>query len=121
MGAVRMTATKQSDVDKARAKKKKEAPKVSAKKAAQLAQWGPVTPKELAEAKGAAATWLKIVHSAQQLEASFRFQMAITAVILLAALLIGFVTMPPSAKVPEMLLVFEWAINAIFIAEIIIK
>jgi uncharacterized oligopeptide transporter (OPT) family protein len=62
-----------------------------------------------------------VVKFMQTLEASFRFQMAVTSVILLAAVLIGFMTLPPSALVPNVLLVFEWSINGVFILEVIVK
>lgn len=122
MGACRATAgTKQSDIDKARSKKKVRTPKEDAKRAAQLLIWGPVTDMELTRAKGWARSWLRVVKRAQNLEASFKFQMFITSIILIAALLIGFVTLPPSEKVPEFLLVMEWTINVIFLLEIVLK
>lgn len=123
MGACRATAgTKNSDLEKFKAKTKKVlSDKEAAQRSAQLALWGPVTAAELGKAEGAARTWLRLVQIMQQLESSFRFQMAITAVILVAALLIGFVTLPTAALVPDMLLAFEWTINGIFIVEILIK
>ena len=122
MGACRSAVTKNADLEKFKAKRKKVlSPKEDAKRTAQLARWGPVTNAELKKAEGTARTWLTVVRFMQDLEGSFRFQMAITSVILVAALLIGFVTLPPSALVPEMLLVFEWTINGIFIVEILIK
>ena len=70
MGACRATAgTKQSDVDKARAKKKKVLnSKQEAKRAAELEKWGPVTDRELAKATGAARGWLTLSKNMQQLE-----------------------------------------------------
>ena len=122
MGACRATAgTKQSDIDKARAKKKVSTPKEDAKRAAQLLIWGPVTDKELARSKGWERSWLTVVKGAQKLEASFKFQMFITCIILIAALLIGFVTLPTAEKVPQFLVVMEWTINVIFLLEIALK
>ena len=123
MGACRATAgAKNSDLEKYKAKRKKTlSAKEDARRSAQLAKWGPVTDAELAKAEGAARKWLAVVKFMQTLEASFRFQMAITSIILLAAILIGFMTLPPSALVPNVLLVFEWSINGVFIFEVIVK
>ena len=122
MGAVRGAVAKQSDVDKARQKKKKVMTATeSAKRAADLAKWGPVTDAELSKAQGWQLQYLKVVQVMQALEASFRFQIFITSIILLAALLIGFVTLPPSNLVPGVMSFFEWTINGIFIGEVMIK
>mgnify|MGYP006152069541 CR=1 FL=1 len=121
MGACRgAPVTKQADVDRAR-KKKKCTAKQDAHLAAELAIHGPVTAQELAEAKGWARRWLLVVQRAQRIEASFAFQICITAVILIAAVMIGFSTLPTVAKIPTTMLVMEWVINGIFIFEIILK
>lgn len=123
MGACRATAgSKNADLEKYKAKRKKTlSAKENVQRSAELARWGPVTDAELAKAEGAARKWLVVVKFMQTLEASFRFQMAVTSVILLAAVLIGLMTLPPSALVPNVLLVFEWSINGVFILEVIVK
>ena len=78
-------------------------------------------PDELKRAKGATLWYLLFVQRVQALEKSFWFQMFITAVIFVAAVLIGFSTMPVAQTVPEVMGVFEWSINGIFIFEIAVK
>ena len=122
MGACRgAPVTKQADIEKARAKqKKKEAASAKPLTKAQLAA-GPVRADELAKATGAARWYLLFVKRVQALEKSFIFQGAITAVIFIAAVLIGFATLPVADTIPEVMGVFEWTINGIFIFEIAVK
>ena len=102
MGACRATAgSKSSDVDKSRERLKRKQQQEDAARRKDDGLSGPVTDEELANAAGVTRAWLVVARGAQRLDASFKFQMCITLIILAAALLIGFVTLPTAQLIPD--------------------
>ena len=102
MGACRATAgSKSSDVDKSRERLKRKQQQEDAARRKDDGLSGPVTEEELASAAGVTRAWLVVARGAQRLDASFKFQMCITLIILAAALLIGFVTLPTAQLIPD--------------------
>ena len=125
MGRVGGGVRKQSDIDKARERALAAAREREGEEAVvetvDDSLYGPVKVEELLAARGVARAWLHVVKPVQRLMSSIQFQVFITMVIIVTAVMIGFATFPTADLYEPQLLVIETTITTIFVLEIVLK